>query len=356
MLRFLLLCITVFLMYVGFTYVSTYDTNVQFALANYTIETTLFTFVVITLVLLLLLLTGLKFIFLLFDLPQIIKNKMHRNKLQRLNSKALKSVADLLMGNKVSALDLAGRVVVENGEDNTDILHLIKAEKNEAFEEKVRYLRMLTDKKHFSTYATKKLAELFYNSSHYAEAEEYAVMAFNKDDTDTAVMLLLIRIYAKMSVWHKMIFIVSKIQRADSSLLESISGEVARYYFLAAKHYLAAEDDAEAAKYLESSLSLKVDYIEALTLYSEIKMNMKHTAEVLKVLRAAYSYCPTFEIAELFIRCSMSSPEVIYNNLTSIADPKDNNGLYLAIAAYLGLTDKINQLKNSDPLTQDTGN
>lgn len=343
-------------MYVGFTYVSAYDTNVQFALANYTIETTLFTFTVITLVLLLLLLTGLKFVFLIFDLPQIIRNKMHRNKLQRLNNKALKSIADLIMGKKVSALDLASRVVLENGEDNSDILHLIKAEKNDAFEEKVRYLRMLTDKKHFSIYATKKLAELFYNSSHYAEAEEYAVMAFNKDDTDIDIMLLLIRIYAKMSVWHKMIFIVSKIQRADSALLESISDEVAKYYFLAAKHYLAAEDDAEAAKYLESSLSLKVDYLEALILYSEIKINMKHTAEVLKVLRTAYSYSPTFEIAQLFINCSMSSPEVTYNTLKSIAGSKDNNGLYLAIAAYLGLTDKIDELKNSYLPTQDTGN
>lgn len=355
MFRLLLICITFFLLYVGFTYVSFYDTDVKFALGSYQIETTLFVFGVTVLVVLLILLMGLKFIFFLIDLPRIIRNKINNNKLNKLNNKAIKSIAALLVGNKVAALDLASRVIFENKKNNEDILCLIKAEKSKSFDEKIKYLRALINKKSYDLYATKELAKIFFDNSHYAEAEEYAVMAFNKDDTDTETMLLLVRIYAKMGTWSKMIFVVSKIQRADSALLESVSEEIAKYYFVAAKHFLAAEDDSEAVKYLESSLNLKVDYLEALTLYSEIKINMKHTAEVLKILRLAYSYSPTFQIAELFIKCSRSSAEAIYNTLASIVDPADQNALYLAIAAYLDLPEKISELNSRNQVTNDSG-
>lgn len=356
MFRFLLLCVAFFLLYMGFTYVIAYDTHVSFALGNYLVETTLFTFGATLLIVLLLLLTGLKFLFFLFDLPQIIRNRLHKNKLQKLNSLSLKAIADLLMGKKDAALDIANKVIVENKEDNADILHLIKAEKAAAFDDKIRHLRALIDRKNYSLYATKKLAEIFYESSHFAEAEEYGVMAYNKDDTNTEIMLLLIRIYAKRADWNKMVYVVSKLQRADNALLESASEELAKYYFMAAKNALAAEDDAEAAKYLESALKLKVDYLEALTLYTEIKIGMKQTAEVLRILRIAYSYNPNFQIAELFIDSSRNSAEAKYNTLASIVDPKDNNGLYLAIAGYLNLPERINELQTSKSLTSDSGN
>lgn len=356
MFRLLLLCIAFFLLYIGFAYISSYDTYVDFAFGNYHVETTLFTFSIAILFCLIIVLSGLKLLFLLLDLPQIIKNKAYRNRLQRLNHKALKAVADLLMGNKAEALDLAGRVVLDNQEENADILHLIKAEKSSSFDQKIKHLRILSEKKSYNKYAIKKLAELFYENSHYAEAEEYAVMSFNKDDTDTETMLLLVRIYAKKSSWDKMVFVVSKIQRADSALLESVSEEFAKYYYMAAKNALAAEQDEEAAKFLESALKLKLDYLEALILYTEIKIGMKQTAEILRVLRSAYSYKPTFAIAELFIECSRSSSEAMYNTLASIVEPKNHPGLYLALAAYLDLPERIEELRKiSVKTTNDSG-
>lgn len=355
MFRFLLLCIILFLLYIGFTYVTAYDTGVGFTVMNYQIETTLFTFGVVLLVGLLLLLMGLKFLFFIFDLPELIRARIKKNLLQRLNAKLLKAIAELLMGNRDRGLNLAAKVLEEQGGEDKDIEYLINAEKEEVFDQKVRYLRNLINRKNYSIYAARALAKIFYQNSHYAEAEEYAVKAFNEDDTDTKVMLLLIRIYAKMAIWSKMVFVVSKLQRADSKLLKSISDEVAQYYFLAAKSSLASEDDGEAAKYLESALELKLDYLEALILYTEIKTSMKSTPEVLKLLRTAYSLSPSFQIAELFIKSSSSSAEAIYNTLAGIADPREYNSLYLAIAAYLDLPDRIYELKNPKLLTHNSG-
>ena len=82
-------------------------------------------------------------------------------------------------------------------------------------------------------------------------------------------MVMLIRIYAKIAAWNKMIVVISKFQRADMKLLENYSQEISGYYYLAAKDAVSAGNDNEAVKFLESSLELKPDYLDSLNLYTE---------------------------------------------------------------------------------------
>lgn len=347
MIRFLILCTLFFLLYLGFSAIGEFDSTINLSVYGYTIETTLFAFGAIFLTLTLILLIALRLIFLVFDLPTIIRKQWFKRKLKHVNAKLLGAIAELMMGNRQKSVEMTTRILPELEEENKNLVTLIKATGEDSFDKKVSYLRYLVDKKHYSIYAARTLAEIFFSNSQYHEAEGYAVKAFNEDDTDTGIMLILIKIYAKLAMWPKMVFIVSKLQRADNKLLLSHAEEIAVYYYNAARDALESGDDVEAVKFLQSSLELKPDYIDALILFTELNINMQNTASILTVLKAAFIARPCFEIALMYIKSCKSSVNAIYGTLASIVKPGEHNELFLALAAYLDLPDKIKEIKES---------
>lgn len=346
MIRFLILCIIFFLLYIAFGAIGEYDCVLEFSLLGYKVQTTIFVFASIFLVLQLLLVIILKLVFLVFDLPSIIRNMWSQRALHNLNKKLLKICSELLMDNRQKSMQMFGKIITYLEEDDKEFTNLILAEGELVFDKKVQHLRSIVDKKNYSLYAAKKLAKLFFDNSMYTQAEEYAVKAFNEKDTDTEIMLNLIRIYDKLNLWSKMVFIVSKLQRADSKLLEKHAEEIAIYYFDAAKSLVVADSDDEAMKYLESSLELKPDYIQALNLFMELSVNKNNSSSILRILKSAFVAKPCFEIAEMYAKCSRSSADAVYGTLSGLAKPSENIGLFLALAAYLGLEDKIREIKS----------
>jgi tetratricopeptide (TPR) repeat protein len=166
-------------------------------------------------------------------------------------------------------------------------------------------------------------------------------------------MLILIRIYASLGTWPKMVFIVAKLQRADKAMFEANAEEIASYYYAASKHYLQVGLDDEAKKYLESALEYKPDYIEALNLFMELLTNANNSADLLKILKAAFSAKPCFEIARMFADSSRSSAEVIYGTLAGIAQPAKYPAVFLALAGYLGIKEKTIELKEPKSMSHD---
>ena len=347
MIRFLILSIAVFCLYFAFTSIINFDSQLVFNFYDYHIETTIFTFVVAFLAIQLALYITLKFIFLFFNIPTLIRKRWRRKKLQQINSKLFSAISELIMGNKEKSLSISKKLLpdIKNNNDKGNITNLILAETEKSFTKKANYLRTLANKKNYSIYAAKSLASIFYDNGYYNDAEEYAVKAFNEDDTDTSIMLLLIRIYAKLEMWGKLIFIMSKLQRANSKLLTENAREFAKYYYQAAKNSLILEEDEEAIALLKSALELKPDYIEALNLFTELNTNIKNSSTLRDILESAFSVKPCFEIAEIYIKCSDKSKDDIYNSLAKLAKADKHNVLFLAIAAYLDLPEKIREMK-----------
>lgn len=346
MVKFLILCTIFALLYLGFNTISEFDSSVNFSIFDYKIQTTVFTFASIFLLTQLIFMIILKTIFLIFDIPVIIRQNFHKRKVRKINENLIKIVSELLMGNKIKSLELTNKLIPDLGEDNKEITNLILSEAESNFDKKIQHLRTLVDKKNYSLYAAKKLAQVFFEYIHYKEAEEYATKAFNENDTDIELMVMLIRIYAHLGSWDKMILIVSKLQRADIKLFTSYGNELAEYYYLAAKATLAAGNDSEAGKFLESSLELNPSFLEALNLFTELNINTNNSESILKILKAAFVSNPCFEIAEMYAKCSDSSANVVYGTLAGLVKPSENNALFLAIAAYLGLYDKIADIKD----------
>lgn len=353
MIRFLILCIVFFLLYIGFNTIGEYDSIVKMSLLGYNIETTLFTFISIFVLIQLILIITLKLIFLVFDLPAILKRRWYRRKLIKINSRLVNVLAELFMGNKKKAIKITNNILPELDAENKDFVNLVLAEGEEVFDKKIQYYRNLIGKKNYSVHASKKLAEIFYNNNHPSEAEEFALRAFNEDDTNTETMLILIKIYAKLGYWPKMVFIVSKLIRANRSLLEENSEEIASYYYDASKYYLESGSEEEARKYLESALEYRPDYIEALNLYMELLTNTNNSAHILKVLKAAFMYRPCFEIARMYADSSRSSAEAIYGTLAGISPPLKYPAVFLALANYLGLKDKVVEINDPKLITHD---
>ena len=345
MIRFLILCTIFFLLYLGFNTINEFDSAVNISVLDYQIQTTAFTFIAIFVIAQLLLMIVLKTIFSIFDLPFIISRSWHKRKLKKINERLLTVISELIMGNKQRSLELVSKLLPDLDENSIEFTNLVLAESANSFDMQIQKFRNLVGKKHYSRYAAKRLAQIFFDNSRYTESEEYANKAFNENDTDSSLMIILIRIYAKTAAWNKMIFVISKFQRADMKLLESYSQEISGYYYLAAKDAISAGNDNEAVKFLESSLELKPDYLDALNLYTELNVNINNSASLLKILRSAFVSNPCFEIAQMYIKCSRSSVNAVYGTLAGLVNPSQNNALFLAIAAYLGLYDKVAEVR-----------
>jgi tetratricopeptide (TPR) repeat protein len=354
MIRFLILCTIFFLLYLGFNTINGFDSEINISFLDYQIQTTVFTFLALFLMFQLVLMIVLKTVFLIFDLPFIISRNWHKKKLKRMNDHLLRIISELLMGNKQRSIELAKKIIIDFDENNKDIENLILAESESSFDMQIQRFRELVDKKNYSIYSAKKLAQIFFDNAFYIESEEYATKAFNENDTDAELMIMLIRIYAKNSSWKKMIFLVSKLQRAEMSLLVNHSEEISHYYYLAAKSSIAKGSDNEAIKFLESSLELKPDHLESLNLFTGLSVNMNNSSSILKLLKSAFISCPCFEIALMYIKCSKSSVNVIYGTLAGLVNPSENNALFLSIAAYLGLYDKIADIKEPKLINYDS--
>ena len=341
MIKFLILCTSLLLLYLGFSVIGEYDSQIQLSVFDYQIESTLFAFIAIFIIVQFAFMFIFKIIFLMFNMPSLLKKRWQDRKLVHTNKKLLIVLAELLMGNRKKSIVLTNKLVSDLNGENQEVINLIRAEAEEGFDKKIQYLRNLLDKKYYSIYAAKKLAEIFYQNAHYKQAEECALKAFNEDDTDTEVMITLMRIYAALGSWHKLAFVVSKLKRSSVKLLRDHSEEVASFYYAAAKATLQSGEDEKAMEYLESSLELYPGYVAALNLFMELSVNINNTSGVLKVLRVAFSSAPCFEIARMYADTSRSSAEAIYGTLAGMTTPIKYPDLFLALAAYLGLSNKI---------------
>lgn len=347
MIKFLILCIIFLSLYFGFTLVTHFDSALELTLFDYQIETTSFTFLAIFIITQLLLAIILKTLFWFFDMPRFLKDKWQKKKMTRVNQKLLYAFAKLLMGNRQEAISLTNQLISDIDHKNQEIISLILAEAEIGIDKKIQYLSQLTDKKYYSLYASKNLAELFYNNDDYKMAEKYAVKAFNEDDTDAQLMLVLARIYASVGSWNKMLFVITKLQKSDDKLFVIHAKEIAKFYYEAAKSYIQSDSDEEALRYLENALEIYPSYIEALSLFVEISNNMKNTASTLKMLKSVFALEPCFEIALMYINNSHSSEGAIYGTLASIVSPSKYPELFISIAAYLKLFDNVEEIRNS---------
>lgn len=350
MIRFLIICSVILLLYLSLSVVGEFDARVSFNVYDYIVESTLFTFITGFVLSLFAILIVLKVIFLIFEFPYLIKKRMHLRKNHRANHALVQSMVHLLANNKFKAAEISKKVERDLSVEHKDLYNLILAESEEDFDKKIDYYRLLFASKDYTYFAAKRLASIFARNGFYEQAEDYASKAFNINEFDSDVLVTLLYCYGNQKLWNKFVFIISKLARVDPKKLNEMSIVTSNYYVQAAKDTLEKGEDHQAMNYVESALELNPSNTEAVDFFLSLNLSLNRGQDNLKVLQNALSINPSFEIAEIFINASNEEPEQIYNKLANLIEPEKNRSLFLAVAAILNLPHKIELLNRSTKL------
>jgi hypothetical protein len=143
--------------------------------------------------------------------------------------------------------------------------------------------------------------------------------------------------------------VVSKLAKIDKEKLQSIKEKISNYYFLAANNMVETNDDKTAIQYLESAIKLVPSNYQALNLYFSLNSSSKNSKNI-EMLKNAFIEKPSFEIVQIYREFTLMPSSEIYEDLAILVDHKKYFGLFLAIATYLDLPEKIEILKNEPKL------
>lgn len=350
MIRFFIFCIVLLALYLGFTAITQYDIKTLIILGDYSIETTLFTIITIFIFTVIISLMLLKIVFTIFELPFLIRNKLYSKKIQQTIDSVLFAATQVIVRNNHKARKILNKIKAEIKPEYQDQYYLVLATAEKEFEKKIEYFGQLIESKDYSYYGLKALAKILFEKQLYEESESYANKAFNIEEFDIEVLQILLRCYAKLQLWTKFDFIILKIKKTDESFLSKIYRELSQYYFIAAKELLEKGNDMEALKYLGLALEYNPSYIDALDLYVILSNNLASN-NILEVLKTAFIINPLFEIAEMYIKASKLTNIRAYEELSSLVDSKNYTSLFLSIAAFLDLPEKITLLKEQKLIT-----
>lgn len=347
MIRLLILTTVIVLLYLGFSAVSTYDTSVHITFWDYAIEVRSFFLIAVVVISSIFVASIARFIVFILNSPNIISRHIKTSKLQHNIKELLEAYSLTLCDDHVKAQRLVTKIQNELPPEFVIHTHMILSQTNASPEQRAYHLRYLLEAGVCKAFAAKRLAEYFLKHKYYQQGFEYAQKALGVCDDDPEFVQVMVDLYANLLMWDKFELAISKLQKIDIQIFNNSSGKIAQHYFSAAKDALAKGADADAIHYLEKVLTYKVDLLEAVDLLCILNINSGNAHNNKRFLEDAFAAKPSFEIFALYYKSVSLKAEEIYSNLASLTDPEYHNGLFIAIAAYLGLDDRVKLLKTS---------
>ncbi|MCP5369332.1 MAG: heme biosynthesis protein HemY [Rickettsiaceae bacterium] len=346
MIRFLILGIIILSVYLGLSYLPVINDSILIFFRNYQIEFSVSVAILSLLLIQFVTLIFTKLVYSIFCFPYIIKNYFRNKSLKKIEMTIALIIESYLLGLKDKSLNMTKEIYSKLNDTQQKIANIIIAETTDSIEEKVIYYQKLLDNKTYAPYAHKKLASILLQNNNYNLAEKHAIKYFDFDENDKENIFTLMNIYFAAGERQKLLLLVSKIENIEDQFWQDNADQVATYLYKVAQDLVNIGEEEEAKKYLEYSFKIKPDHIETISLYSEIAINSNASSQVLAIAKAAFNYAPSFDIAKIYAdNANHRAPEEIYNDLASAASPNKYKGIFLAIAAYLDLNDKIQQLK-----------
>lgn len=352
MIRLLIVFAVFLLLYFGFSMLSQLDSTLTINLYNYHIESSFFTSIIIYILSTIIIISAIKIICAILDIPNYLREIFRARKINNNLSQLIEAMKELIIGEKAKSL-IAIKKIEENSlkHDKKKLYHLLLAETEENLDQKIKYFQELEQMKYCYGFVVKRLAQIFYNNDLYKKSEDYAVKSFYLNEYDSENIETLLNCYSKLAEWEKFTFIVNKLHKIDRQKFELIKDKIADNYILATESAINVHDTKKALGYLELALEISPAHHKALDLYLTLNSSNKKNKDP-KVLHDAFLKTPSFEVVELYKKFYQLEPIQIYENLESIVNPKEHLGLFLSIAAYLDLPDKIKSLKNESELSK----
>lgn len=354
MIRLLMVTVFIAILYLSFSFVSSYDTNVHLQFLDYSVTISSFFLIATVIVGSIAIAFISKILALILNAPSIISSKIKTSKMQHITKQIIEGYALSASGNADEAHRLINRIKHDLPIELATHSHLILSAADPNPEQRTHHLRYLLDHGEYKGFAAKELARYFSQHKYYQQALDYTEQALHSRDNDPELLQIAFVIYAEMLMWDEFEDAVVRLKRSNPELSDTTNFDIAHYYFNASKDSLAGGEDDKAIYYLEKALTHRIDLIEAANLLCELLINKGNIQKSKQFLSNAFIASPSFQLFELYAKASNSSDKEIYNEISLLADPKEHLGLFIAIATYLGLDLRAKSLvQDSLAVTQD---
>jgi len=344
MIRLLLLTIFIILLYLGFTIVSAYDTTVHLQFLRYNVTISSFFLIAAVIIGSVIIALISKLFIILLNAPSLISSRIKTSKMQHNIRQILDSYSHAMAKDYDGARNIINRIKNDLPHEFDVHPHMILSKVDLNPEQRTYHLRYLLDSTEYKAFAAKELARYFLGHKYHQQALEYAEQAEHMRSNDPELLALLLELYAAMIMWDQFEEAVARLQILDHQLFEQMQPQISDLYFAGAKAALAEGSDDDAIYYLEEALLHKPDSAEAASLLCPLLINRGQNGRSIEFLEAAFAATPSFELFELYAKSSTANNKEIYAKLGNIADPRNNVGLFIAIATYLGLTSEAKEL------------
>jgi tetratricopeptide (TPR) repeat protein len=345
MIKFLSTIIFLALSYLAIIVVSKYDTTMSILLFDYRIDVSLFLLIIFFIILVCISSLGIRILGIIFKTPYMIAAKLAGYKKYSHTKLILDAYANMIMGKS----DVAQRNIskIDPGssyKEFADHINLLKAVSNGDSERNTYLLHNLLSNKQYHDFAAKTLARKLYNQGLYQQSLGFIEYVRIDSNMDRETIYLLILLYANLNIWDNFTIHVERYAGIFKDITAAETEEIATLYLRCAKYYLAQGEEQEAVKFLEQSLEYNPISMEAIELFCTINISLGQNNQNLAILEAAFTAVPSFELFELYYQSSSMVPIEIYDIFYNLVDARHHKDVFLAIAAYLKLFDRVDTL------------
>ncbi len=347
MIRLFFLTFFVIALYLGFSVVNEYDTNIHIELLSYSIDISSFFLLAGAIVAYIIISLLVKILSLILGAPKLIATRIKTAQQKHNINLLLQAYSLALSDNKESAKKITSRIKNELPAEFAMHSHIIFSTTETEPEQQAYHLKHLLDFNEYKVFAAKTLAQYFFKYQYYQQALEYLKQIPNlKSDIDAQITL--IEVYSKLQNWEECENSINNLQSLNAGSLKQISPEkIANVYFMAAKDVLESGNDNKAIHYLQQSLIHKADFLNAIELLCALNLNAGKGKLNKLFIENAFAISPSFELCELYARSTKLDAKNLYQELASLVNTRTHIGIFMAFAAYLGLDDEIKILKTS---------
>jgi len=345
MIRFLTTIFFLAVSYLAIIALSKYDTTLSILLFDYKIEVSLFFVILAFVVILCISALGFRIIGVVLKAPYLIASKLAGYKKNNHTNFILDSYANMVMGKS----DVAYRTIAKldsqgSYKEFADHINLLKAVSNQNSDKNTYLLHNLLSNKQYHDYAAKTLAKKLYEQGLYHQSLGFIEHIRIDSNIDRDTMYLLILLYANLNIWDNFTHYMDRYTGIFKDKINAEHREIADLYLKGAKYYLAQGEEAEAVSFLEKSLEYDPISMETIELLCTINISLGLNYQNLSILESAFKAFPSFELFELYYNSVSMSHEEIYTKFYNMADAKRYKDIFLAIAAYLKLFDRVDSL------------
>lgn len=341
---FLILCSAIYLFY---NFYSNYDVPTIILAGDYTITTNLFMAIVVAIICSSIVILLVKMAYTLLNAPYYIFDRYQKYKDSNKLADLIKAYSYGLFGNNNKAFEIVKKMKDHPPKGHDLSINVLLSVVAPSLEQRMYHNSYLLEQGKYAYHTSKILAKYFFSYANYEKSLEYAQKALSFHNDDVEIYIIVVESYAKLKMWMQFEESLRYFNGIKTDELEDIHEKVAGYYLEAAKHFLDKSNDDLAKQYLENALSYKADMHEAINMLCEINNSSRNNALNIPLLEDAFSLNPSYELFVLYSKsCKDMSNEEMYNVFTTLADPKEYIGVFLAIASYLSLHDKVQEIKD----------